>query len=102
MSHNNSQDEPQIPPPLKEIFGSKGRIRALRVLAEAGELSISEISGKTGLNNHLIRQYMAVVIKAGIVKEKKFGKLRIYEFVKDSPRSQMLKRLFDAWETIDA
>ena len=36
---------------LEDVFGSKGRIRVLRALVEEGEMNISQLARRTGLNH---------------------------------------------------
>lgn len=64
---------------VEEILGSKGRIRVLRVLSESTELNISEISRRTGLNYTSVERHLVKLEKFGIVKEKRYGKIRIFQ-----------------------
>ena len=63
----------------EEILGSKGRIRVLEVLTESGELNISEISRRTGLNYTSVDRHLTKLEKLGLLKEKRYGKIRIFE-----------------------
>jgi DNA-binding transcriptional ArsR family regulator len=65
----------------EEILGSKGRIRVLEVLTESGELNISEISRRTGLNYTSVERHLTKLEKLGLLKEKRYGKIRIFEAV---------------------
>jgi DNA-binding transcriptional ArsR family regulator len=65
----------------EEILGSKGRIRVLEVLTESGELNISEISRRTGLNYTSVDRHLTKLEKLGLLKEKRYGKIRIFEVV---------------------
>jgi len=65
--------------PAEELLGSKGRIRTLQVLAESGELNISEVSRRTGLNYTSVERHLAKLVKMGLVKEKRYGKIRIFQ-----------------------
>jgi DNA-binding transcriptional ArsR family regulator len=65
----------------EEILGSRGRIRVLRVLAESVELNISEISRRTGLNYTSVERHLVKLEKYGIVKEKRYGKIRIFQIL---------------------
>ena len=63
----------------EELLGSRGRIRTLQVLAESGELNISEVSRRTGLNYTSVERHLAKLAKMGLVKEKRYGKIRIFQ-----------------------
>ena len=65
----------------EEILGSKGRVRVLEVLTESGELNISEISRRTGLNYTSVERHLTKLEKLGLLKEKRYGKIRIFEAV---------------------
>jgi DNA-binding transcriptional ArsR family regulator len=63
----------------EEILGSKGRIRVLKVLSESGELNISEVSRRTGLNYTSVERHLMKLKKMELLKEKRYGKIRIFE-----------------------
>jgi DNA-binding transcriptional ArsR family regulator len=63
----------------EELLGSRGRIRTLQVLAESGELNISEVSRRTGLNYTSVERHLSKLTKLGLVKEKRYGKIRIFQ-----------------------
>lgn len=71
MSRSSTQAE--------ELLGSRGRIRTLQVLAESGELNISEVSRRTGLNYTSVERHLTKLAKLGLVKEKRYGKIRIFQ-----------------------
>ena len=71
MSRSRTQTE--------ELLGSRGRIRTLQVLAESGELNISEVSRRTGLNYTSVERHLVKLAKLGLVKEKRYGKIRIFQ-----------------------
>jgi DNA-binding transcriptional ArsR family regulator len=64
---------------IEEIFGSKGRVRIMKVLTENGELNISEIGRRTGLNYSSVNRHLSKLEELGLVKEKRYGKVRIFE-----------------------
>jgi DNA-binding transcriptional ArsR family regulator len=63
----------------EELLGSRGRIRTLQILAESGELNISEVSRRTGLNYTSVERHLSKLAKMGLVKEKRYGKIRIFQ-----------------------
>lgn len=66
---------------VEDILGSKGRIRVLQVLAESGELNISEVSRRTGLNYTSVQRHLMKLKEIGLLKEKRYGKIRIFEIL---------------------
>jgi len=63
----------------EELLGSRGRIRVLQVLAESGELNISEVSRRTGLNYTSVERHLVKLKRMGLLREKRYGKIRIFE-----------------------
>lgn len=64
---------------VEELLGSRGRIRVLQVLAEDGELNISEVGRRTGMNYTSVERHLEALREMGILREKRYGKIRIYE-----------------------
>jgi DNA-binding transcriptional ArsR family regulator len=64
---------------IEEILGSKGRVRVLNVLTESGELNISEVSRRTGLNYTSVNRHLKKLKNMGLLYEKRYGKIRIFE-----------------------
>ena len=65
----------------ERILGSKGRVRVLKVLAECGELNISEVGRRTGLNYTSVARHLNRLKEMGLLKEKRYGKIRIFEIM---------------------
>ncbi len=63
----------------EELLGSRGRIRVLRVLAESGELNISEVGRRTGMNYTSVERHLSRLRELGLLREKRYGKIRIFE-----------------------
>jgi DNA-binding transcriptional ArsR family regulator len=63
----------------EELLGSRGRIRVLRVLAESGELNISEVGRRTGMNYTSVERHLNRLREMGLLREKRYGKIRIFE-----------------------
>ena len=63
----------------EELLGSRGRIRVLKVLAESGELNISEVGRRTGMNYTSVERHLEALSGMGLLREKRYGKIRIFE-----------------------
>ena len=64
---------------LEDVFGSRGRIRVLRALVEEGEMNISSLARRTGLNHTAVDRHCEKLRKLGLIREKRYGKIRILE-----------------------
>ncbi|UCD26070.1 MAG: winged helix-turn-helix transcriptional regulator [Candidatus Bathyarchaeota archaeon] len=83
---------------IEEVFSSKGRVKILKILTEIGELNISEIARRAGLNYTTTNQHLLVLEDHGLIRHKKFGRIRIFRFDEENPRARMVKRLIELWE----
>lgn len=83
---------------IEDIFSSKGRVRILRILAEIGELNISEIARRAGLNYATTNQHLEILENADLIRHKKFGRIRIFRFSEENPRARMIKELIEFWK----
>jgi DNA-binding transcriptional ArsR family regulator len=83
---------------LEEIFSSKGRVKILRILSEIGELNISEIARRAGLNYATTNQHLQVLEQHKLVKHKTFGRIRIFRYNEENTRAQIIRELIESWE----
>lgn len=83
---------------VEEIFSSKGRVKILRLLVEIGELNISEIARRAGLNYATTNQHLDILEKAGLVLHKSFGRIRIYRLNEGNAYATAVKSLIEGWE----
>ena len=83
---------------IEEVFSSRGRMKILRVLAEIGELNVSEIARRAGLNYATTNQHLLVLENHGLVRHKKFGRIRIFRFDEENPRARIVRKLIEFWE----
>jgi len=64
---------------VEDLLGSRGRVRVLRVLSEWGELNITEVGRKAGLNYTSVQRHLEMLKEMGLIREKRYGKIRIFE-----------------------
>ena len=83
---------------IEDVFSSKGRVKILRILTEMRELNISEIARRAGLNYATTNQHLQVLENHKLVRHKTFGRIRIFRYNEDNPRSRMIKQLIEFWE----
>lgn len=83
---------------VEDVLSSKGRVRILKLLAELGELNISAISREINLNHTAVKEHLRFLSQVGLIKEKRFGRILIYQFVEENILAHSLKQLFKIWE----
>ncbi|MCD6408779.1 MAG: winged helix-turn-helix transcriptional regulator [Candidatus Verstraetearchaeota archaeon] len=86
---------------VEEVFSSKGRVKVLKVLSKFGELNISEIARRAGLNHATTASHLSWLKQAGLVEEKNFGRIRIFRFKIEDPRARAIKELFDSFSYLE-
>jgi DNA-binding transcriptional ArsR family regulator len=84
---------------VESVFSSKGRVRILRVLCRVGELNISGIVRKADLNYATANKHLELLKKANLIREKRFGRIRIFQFNSENRRAKAIKALLNDWES---
>lgn len=83
---------------IEDVFSSRGRVKILRILAEIGELNISEIARRAGLNYATTNQHLQVLENNKLVRHKTFGRIRIFRYNDENPRAIFIRQLMEFWE----
>ncbi len=89
----------QAATPVEEILSCRGKVRILRILAEEGELNVSEITRRSKLNHTLALKYLENLKTAQLLDEKRFGRIRIFKYRWENPKAKALSHLFDVYAT---
>jgi len=63
----------------ERLFGSKGRVRILKVLTEAGELNHSQICRRVGMNYQAVNDHLEILMELGVVRERRYGLIRMFQ-----------------------
>lgn len=93
----DNDDTPKIA--IEDIFSSRGRIKILKELAASNELNISELCRRVDLNHSSTKSHLEVLLKSGLIEEKKFGRIKIYRYKIEDLRARSLRSLFNLWES---
>lgn len=83
---------------IENLFGSKARIKILKVLAQHQELSITQIIKKTFLNHSNVLKHLRFLISVNLVQEKKFGRIKIFRYKMENLKARSLKKFIEIWE----
>ncbi|MHA1222716.1 MAG: winged helix-turn-helix domain-containing protein [Candidatus Heimdallarchaeaceae archaeon] len=82
---------------VEDVLSSRGRVKILKLLSELGELNISAISRTINLNHTAVKEHLRFLTEAGLIKEKKFGRILIYQYEENNVLAHSLKQLFKIW-----
>lgn len=85
---------------IEDILSSKGRVKIIKILAERGELNISEIAKIARINHNTCAFHLKILKEYDIVQEKIFGRIKIYRFKIENGKIRALKNLFELWNDL--
>ena len=83
---------------VEDVFSSKLRIKILKILMQVGELNVSEIARRLGVNYNTTSKHLNVLEDEGILQHKVFGRIRLYRLNEHSPKAKGVQNLMEAWE----
>jgi predicted transcriptional regulator len=82
---------------LEDVFSSKLRMKVLKIIAQVGELNVSEIARRLGVNYATTSKHLKILEDEGILQHKVFGRIRLYRLNEHSPKARAVQKLIDAW-----
>ncbi len=68
-----------------KLFGTRSRVKIIKVLASEKELNITQIIKKTKSTHKSVSKQLGTLTEMNLVQEKKIGRIRIYRFQKENP-----------------
>jgi DNA-binding transcriptional ArsR family regulator len=83
---------------IEDILSSRGMMKILKILSEYEEMNITQISKKTMLDYRTTFFHLKKLVKAGIIEEKKYDKIRIFKINKKNRIALKIIELIKAWE----
>ena len=84
-------------PPIVSIMGSIGRLKILELLAIEGEVNVTAISNKTGVNHARVKIHLESLLDLNIVEEKRFGRIKIYKMNAYNEASKKIGIFLRSW-----
>jgi CRISPR locus-related DNA-binding protein len=83
---------------VEDVFSSKLRMKILKIMAQIGELNVSEIARRLGVNYNTTREHLKVLEDEGLIQHKVFGRIRLYRLNDCSPKTKSVRNLIEVWE----
>ncbi len=83
---------------IEDIFSSKPRMKILKLIARLGELNVSDIARRIGLNFSATSQHLKILGDEGILTERTYGRIRMYRFNQTSAKAKVVQELIEVWE----
>jgi len=82
---------------LFTFLDSKGKSKIVKTLLEENEINISALLKRTQIAYPLALRYLSELERSGLVKQKRFGKIRIISLV-DNKSTKILKNFLKEWQ----
>jgi len=86
---------------IEQVFSSKPRMKILKLVAQLGELNVSDIARRIGVNFTTTSRHLRLLEEEGVLQQRVYGRIRMYRFNKASPKAKAVQNLIDAWEQAD-
>ena len=83
---------------LEEVFSSKPRMKILRLIARLGALNVSDIARRINLNYTTTNQHLKLLEAEGILKQRVYGRIRMYRFNDGTSKAVAVQKLIETWE----
>ena len=86
--------------PLEQVFETTGKVRLLLLLIDHEEMNISQVVKKSGLEHSSVQKYLKSLCDQHLLKEKRYGRIRIFAIEDRNPYIVLLKRFFSDWRRL--
>ncbi len=83
---------------LEEVFSSKPRMKILKIISRLGELNVTSIAKRIGMNFASTSRHLKVLESEGILQQRVYGRIRMYRFNQASAKARAVQNLVDVWE----
>jgi len=84
---------------LEEVFSSKPRMKILKLVERLGELNVSDVSRRIGLNFSTTSRHLQVLEAEGILQQRTYGRIRMYRFNQASAKAKIVQELIGVWKS---
>jgi|SRR5271155_5182779 predicted transcriptional regulator len=86
---------------VEQVFSSYGRVKVMSVIMKSDELNISEITRRAGISHSSVALHLEFLVKAGLLTEKRFNRIRIFRVNHSNPYATALERFLEDWWSLD-
>jgi DNA-binding transcriptional ArsR family regulator len=85
---------------VERLFSSHGRTKIMSVMIESSELNISEIGRRSGVSHSSVGLHLGFLVRAGLLTEKRFNRIRVFKVNYSSPYIAVLGRFLSDWKAL--
>ena len=73
-------------------------MKILKLVARLGELNVSDVARRIGVNFTTTSRHLRVLEEEGILQQRVYGRIRMYRFNQASPKAKVVQDLIEVWE----
>jgi DNA-binding transcriptional ArsR family regulator len=73
-------------------------MKILKLIARLGELNVSDVARRIGVNFTTTSCHLKVLEEEGILQQRVYGRIRMYRFNQASPKAKAVQHLIETWE----
>jgi DNA-binding transcriptional ArsR family regulator len=83
---------------IEEVFSSRPRMKILKLIEQLGELNVSDVARRIGVNFATTSRHLKILEEEGVLQQRTYGRIRMYRFNQASPKAKAVQNLIEAWE----
>jgi DNA-binding transcriptional ArsR family regulator len=73
-------------------------MKILKLIDRLGELNVSDIARRIGVNFTTTSKHLRVLEEEGVLQQRTYGRIRMYRFSQASPKAKAVQALIEVWE----
>ncbi len=73
-------------------------MKILKLIERLGELNVSDIARRIGVNFTTTSKHLQLLESEGILQQRTYGRIRMYRFNQASPKAKAVQNLIEVWE----
>ena len=73
-------------------------MKILKLVARLGELNVSDVARRIGVNFTTTSKHLKILEDEGILQQRTYGRIRMYRFNQASDKAKAVQELIEAWE----
>jgi DNA-binding transcriptional ArsR family regulator len=86
---------------LDDVLGTAGRLKVLLLLIDHEEMNISQIVRLSALEHSSVQKHLKSLCEQHLVREKRYGRIRIFALEEKNPHVALLRRFFADWRRME-
>jgi len=83
---------------VEDFFSSQVRMRLLKILMQVGEINVSQLTRRLGVNYKTTKKHLKILENEGMANHKTFGRIHLFRINPNSPKTKAVRKLIEVWE----